>query len=66
MEDLMHALFNSVKTEADRYLELSRYGTSPAECEIARQRCVVLYEQLEKCGLVGKYNAWKRGYDKEE
>ena len=65
MENLMHILFNSVKAEADKFLELSRKNTNPTEREIARQRYDVLYEQLEKSGLADEYNAWEWGYEEE-
>ncbi len=65
MEELKYSLFTAIKAEADKYLELSRNDTDPTEREIARQRYVVMYEQLEKCGFADEYNAWEWGYEEE-
>lgn len=59
-EELKYSLFTAVKTEADKYLEVSRTSNNTAECEIARQRYNVLYEQIECCGLEEEYDNWER------
>lgn len=59
MEELKYSLFTAIKTEADRYLNLSRTSNNTVEREIARQRYEVLYDRIERCGLVDEYEAWE-------
>ena len=64
--ELKYSLFTAVKSESDRYLKLSRHSTNSFECEIARQRYKVLYDQVECCGLEEYYEAWEWQKEEEE
>lgn len=58
-DELKYSLFTATKSEADKYLKASRKSNNTVECEIARQRYIVLYEQIEICGLVDEYDEWE-------
>lgn len=64
--ELKYSLFTAVKSESDRYLKLSRHSTNSFECEIARQRYKVLYDQVERCDLEEDYEAWEWQEEEEE
>ncbi|MEE0857718.1 MAG: hypothetical protein U0L58_10550 [Ruminococcus sp.] len=66
MEDLKYNLFSSVKTEADRYLRLSRTSNNQIDREIARQRYLVLYDLLVESALIDEYEAWEWDTEDEE
>lgn len=65
MEELKYSLFTAVKTESERYLKVSRKSNNTIEREIARQRYEVLYDQIERCGLVDEYEAWELNCEEE-
>ena len=64
--EMKYSLFTAVKSESDRYLKLSRHSTYSFECEIARQRYKVLYDQVECCGLEEDYEAWAWQEEEED
>ena len=64
--ELKYSLFTAVKLESNRYLKLSRHSTNSFECEIARQRYKVLYDQVECCGLEEDYEAWEWQEEEED
>lgn len=57
--EMKYSLFTAVKSESDGYLKLSRQSANSFECEIARQRYKVLYDQVKRCGLDEDYEAWE-------
>ena len=66
MEELKYDLFSAVKTEADRYLKLSRTNNNQIEREIACQRYSVLYQLVVDSGLTDEYEAWEWNAEEEE
>ena len=66
MEDLKYDLFFMVKTEADRYLKLSRTSNNQIEREIACQRYLVLYQLIVDSDLTDEYEAWEWNEEEEE
>lgn len=64
--ELKYSLFTAVKTESDRFLKLSRTLSDTIECEIAKQRYKVLYEQVECCSLEDEYEAWEWQEEEED
>lgn len=66
MGDITFNVFYAAKTEADRYLKLSRTSDNQIEREIARQRYLILYQLIVDSDLTDEYEAWEWNEEEEE
>ena len=66
MDDITFNVFYATKTEADRYLKLSRTSDNQIAREIGRQRYLALYQLVVDSGLTDEYEAWEWNEEEEE